>query len=169
MPTNIPVGFNLQEYVSMRCEAIEQIIDERDRLYNTRFDADAKAVFAALAAQDKYNLAAAASSREAILKAETATEKRFDSVNEFRSTLSDQTRSFVSRDLHDKLESEFDRRFSEMIERVANTEKSISKREGGDVRGATDQSRQQWVIMLVIGIVSFVLSMSVTFILRGLP
>ena len=30
-------------------------------------------------------------------KAETATEKRFESVNEFRQTLSDQTRSFVSK------------------------------------------------------------------------
>jgi hypothetical protein len=32
---------------------------------------------------------------KAVLKAETATEKRFESVNEFRQTLSDQTRSFL--------------------------------------------------------------------------
>jgi len=46
-----------------------------------RFDLSDKALSAALAA-----------TKEAILKAETATDKRFDSVNEFRQTLTDRDR-----------------------------------------------------------------------------
>lgn len=42
--------------------------------------------------------AALASSEKAIMKAETAADKRFDSVNEFRATLTDQASRFVTRD-----------------------------------------------------------------------
>jgi hypothetical protein len=41
--------------------------------------------------------AAMASSEKAILKAETATEKRFDSVNEFRQAMRDQQETFASK------------------------------------------------------------------------
>jgi hypothetical protein len=51
-----------------------------------RFNDQAKAIDAALAAAEK-----------AVTKAEVATEKRFDSVNEFRKTLSDQAGSFMQR------------------------------------------------------------------------
>ncbi len=61
-------------------------IDERDRQYSQRFDAQEKAVAAALAA-----------AKEAVTKAEAAAEKRFDSVNEFRNTLKDQTATFLTR------------------------------------------------------------------------
>jgi hypothetical protein len=52
-------------------------------------------------------------SQKAITKAETATEKRFESVNEFRSALTDQATRFVTRDalasLSDKLQAGIDR------------------------------------------------------------
>lgn len=51
-----------------------------------RFNDQAKAIDAALAAAEK-----------AVTKAEVSTEKRFDSVNEFRQTLSDQAASFMTR------------------------------------------------------------------------
>jgi len=41
--------------------------------------------------------AAMASAEKAILKAETATEKRFDSVNEFRQAMRDQQENFASK------------------------------------------------------------------------
>lgn len=41
--------------------------------------------------------AALASSKEAVQKAEVATEKRFESVNEFRATLTDQAAKFITR------------------------------------------------------------------------
>lgn len=62
------------------------IVDERDHRYSQRFDSQEKAVASALAA-----------AKEAVSKAENATEKRFDSVNEFRNTLKDQQGTYVTR------------------------------------------------------------------------
>ncbi len=53
---------------------------------DVRFDAQEKAVQSALAAAEK-----------AVIKAETASEKRFESVNEFRSTLNDYSRTLMPR------------------------------------------------------------------------
>lgn len=65
---------------------LEVLIQSNDRRYAERFDAQEKAVDAALQA-----------AKEAVGKAETAAEKRFDSVNEFRGQLSDQARDFMPR------------------------------------------------------------------------
>ncbi len=72
------------EAISVR--ELNLIVNERDRQYGQRFDAQEKAVAAALAA-----------AKEAVVKAETAAEKRFDSVNEFRNTLKDQAGTFITR------------------------------------------------------------------------
>jgi hypothetical protein len=45
----------------------------------------------------KEGVSAMASAEKAILKAETATEKRFDSVNEFRQAMRDQQETFASK------------------------------------------------------------------------
>lgn len=47
--------------------------------------------------QDKYVESKFLAIKEAVLKAEVANDKRFESVNEFRAQLSDQTNSFLSR------------------------------------------------------------------------
>ena len=62
------------------------LIIERDLRHNQRFDAQEKAVAAALSA-----------AKEAVEKAEAAADKRFEAVNEFRGTLSDQARTFATR------------------------------------------------------------------------
>lgn len=62
-----------------------------------RFEAQDKAVAAALAAAEKAVAAALSAADRAVSKAEIATEKRFESVNEFRNTLSDQARLFMPR------------------------------------------------------------------------
>jgi hypothetical protein len=65
---------------------LEKLIDAKLATLRTIIDLHAEKSTASLAASDK-----------AILKAEAATEKRFESVNEFRQTLLDQTNSFISR------------------------------------------------------------------------
>lgn len=67
-------------------EFLGRIMDERDNQYNRRFSDAEKAVNAALTA-----------AKEAVIKAELAAEKRFESVNEFRNTLSDQQRTLMPR------------------------------------------------------------------------
>lgn len=67
-------------------EHLQALLVEADKRNQQRFDGQEKAVSAALQA-----------AKEAVTKAETAAEKRFDSVNEFRQQLSDQAASFMPR------------------------------------------------------------------------
>ena len=62
------------------------IMDERDKRYDEALRAVKESSSIALTAADR-----------AVVKAETATEKRFDSVNEFRDTLADQQRTLMPR------------------------------------------------------------------------
>jgi|SRR6185369_100757 len=67
-------------------EHFEDLLEEADKRYQQRFNDTKIAVDAALAAAEK-----------AVTKAEMAAEKRFESVNEFRNTLSDQQRTLMPR------------------------------------------------------------------------
>ena len=70
---------------------------ERDIRYQQRFVAQQDALHAALLASEKAVGAALIASDRAASKTETALEKRFDSVNEFRKTLTDQNATFLTR------------------------------------------------------------------------
>jgi hypothetical protein len=67
-------------------EHVLALMDERDKRYEQRFLQQETAVTAALN-----------SSKEAVAKAERATEKRFESVNEFRGALSDAQKNYITR------------------------------------------------------------------------
>jgi len=71
--------------------------------------------------------AAMASAEKAILKAETATEKRFDSVNEFRQAMRDQQESFANK-------SETNMRLDELAKRLENVTDDM-KTSGGRTSG----------------------------------
>jgi hypothetical protein len=62
------------------------LLAAKDLRDEQRFEAQSSAIAAALLAAEK-----------AVTKAETATERRFEGVNEFRQTLSDQAATFISR------------------------------------------------------------------------
>lgn len=62
------------------------LIDANDKRYEQRFGDSKIAVDAALSA-----------AKEAVVKAETASEKRFEGVNEFRAALGDQQRTLMPR------------------------------------------------------------------------
>lgn len=62
--------------------------------------------------------AAFASSKEAILKAETATERRFESVNEFRAQLNSQTQSFMPREVAEAKLAEVNKKVDELTARI---------------------------------------------------
>lgn len=81
--TNVPIGDwttgTLKIYHDEKIAFLEKYVEQR-------FTDQDKAVQAALQA-----------AKEAVLKAENASEKRFESVNEFRQQLSDQTNTFLPR------------------------------------------------------------------------
>lgn len=67
-------------------KALQERVASLDRLFTTQ-----------LRAQDEKVQLALAASKEAVSKAETATERRFEGVNEFRATLADQAQTFASK------------------------------------------------------------------------
>ena len=76
---------------------IVAIIDANDQRYDQRFVDSQTAVAAALAAARIAVDAALSAAKEAVLKAEVASDKRFEGVNEFRQTLADQQRTLIPR------------------------------------------------------------------------
>jgi len=109
--------------------------DDLVNMLNERYETQTKAIDAAFAAQqlamqtaliaqEKAILAALASTKEAIQKKENSDEKRFETVNEFRQTLSDQAKDFAerSKDFMSRVES--DSKFVALIEKFDTAEKS---------------------------------------------
>ena len=75
----------MSEEIGLR-EHLLAVMAEKDKRYDQRFEDSKEAISAALAA-----------SKEAVVKAELATEKRFDSVNEFRGALSDAQTRYITK------------------------------------------------------------------------
>jgi hypothetical protein len=102
------------EIAEMRAnlKSLREIVDERDRRYEDRFKAT----------DDRTGLALT-SSKEAVGKAELATEKRFDSVNEFRGQLKDQAATLLPR-------AEADAKFNSMTKEIEELKKVINTSQG---------------------------------------
>ncbi len=66
-------------------------------LMDQRFADNEKALVATLASVERKAASELLATKEAVLKAELANERRFESVNEFRGTLSDQQRLLIPR------------------------------------------------------------------------
>ncbi len=107
-----------------------RIINDLEKYVERRFTDQDKAVQAALLA-----------AKEAVLKAETASEKRFESVNEFRKTLSDQTASFLPRPEYDAnhkaLEDKIDTKTKATDDKIQTLTDRLNVREGKSTGIAT--------------------------------
>jgi hypothetical protein len=141
----------LAERINQLEKRILDKFTDADLRYQQRFDAAEKAVGAALAGADR-----------AVTKAELAYEKRFEAVNEFRASLSDQTATFATKsslesaisNLLDKIDGAtgLSRRFEELGRRVDNF---IGRGSGKAEATSSDKQDKQWVVGLwVIGILS---------------
>lgn len=147
---------------------IDHLADSLDERYATQ----TKALDAALAAQqmamqtaftaaDRAVEAALESAEKAVAKAETAANKRFEAVNEFRGQLSDQAATLMSRAegdvrfraLGDKLDDETGRtgsRFREIAQRLDTS--------AGESAGTHDsQARLYGLIGAVGGVIGIIL------------
>jgi hypothetical protein len=77
--------------------ATEAAANAADLRYQQRFTAQSDALSAAFAAAKEAVAAARDAQDRAVLKAEVAADKRFESVNEFRKSLTDQQQTFMPR------------------------------------------------------------------------
>jgi hypothetical protein len=69
---------------SQEARHLRELMDERDRRYQERFEASQKALDAALMAADRAVQAALSAAKEAVIKAELSADKRFELLNELR-------------------------------------------------------------------------------------
>lgn len=115
--------------VAASVSALRDLLDERDRSYIERFNAaernvatamtaSEKAVTTAMAAAEKAVSTAMVAAKEAVAKQETANEKRFEGVNEFRQTLTDQAQTFARTDLMMAKFDSLEKRLSELTNSV---------------------------------------------------
>jgi len=88
---------DLKAMVIEKDRSIRELMEERDHRYEDRFKGQETAVAAALAAQEKFNSAVSAASKEAILKAEASQIGVNERSNEFRGQLADQAATLMPR------------------------------------------------------------------------
>lgn len=139
-------------------------INALSRLLDERYATQTKALDAAFVAAEKAVATALTSAEKAVATAERANEKRFESVNEFRKTLTDQAATFMGRQeyvtahkaLEDKITAGIDRiaalelRLTSRLDLAAGLDSGVNAQrlEGRAERGATNQT----VIMVIMAI-----------------
>jgi phosphopantetheinyl transferase (holo-ACP synthase) len=102
-------------------------------------------VQSALVAQKEMTYAAMTAAKEAVLKAEIASDKRFDGVNEFRETLADQQRNLMPR-------AEVDVIVRGFAEKIASNQAEML-----ELRASRNGTKAGYG--LAVGIVGFVLTL----------
>ena len=160
--------FVLKAVIDERFARVEDKIAERDKQYTQRFDAQEKAVVAALAASkeavsaafnatEKAVGAALAAAKEAVQKAEAASEKRFESVNEFRNQQRDIIATFLPR-------NEFDTLVRTMSGYLPRSEFDALAKRFEQLAGANTGKKDTWgYIVAAIGVVIALVSMYIGF------
>ena len=119
----------------------DKLIEANDARYQQRFQQQGEALTAAFLAQKSAVDAALAAADRAVTKAEIASEKRFDAVNEFRRSLDDLSRLQMPR-------LECEQRLGTLKEQVDRIEDIV--------RGKAAQnsgSRDSWA--MIVAIISF--------------
>lgn len=147
----------LYAYFNRWISDMEKFHEERDKRYENRFQS-----------QDEKTTLALTASKEAISKAETATEKRFDAVNEFRGALSDQAAMLLPRaEANTKFEN-YDEKIANVQKEIQNLRESRSEGFGGATQQHRDRAQSNWAVeriiavliaavAIVVGIIEFIL------------
>lgn len=120
MPTIDPINLgwtldSLHHHTQAQIGSLHVLLDERHAAQTIQTATQIRAVEQTMAA----SLGAAAA---AVLKAEAATEKRFESVNEFRRTISDLASRNVTREEQAQVQARNDERIQSLTDRLNRTE-----------------------------------------------
>lgn len=136
---------SLKELILEKISAVRELMDERDHRYEDRF-----------VAMDEKTSLALAGSEKAVSKAEAATEKRFDAVNEFRSALGDQASLQMPRKEADAKFVAFEDKINTMKDsfskEIAGLKESRSESVGAKEQGQESKLQNHWVIGLIISL-----------------
>jgi hypothetical protein len=104
--------------------------------------------------QDKAVQAALLAAKEAVLKAEVASEKRFESVNEFRAQLADQTNTLMPR-------AEVNTRFDSLSEKISDLTSRITRTEASTTGSQLTVGRVIAIVGVFVAFLGIILSLVV--------
>ena len=128
--------------------------DDRIRILDERYATQTKALDAAFKAAEQAVAVALSNAEKATAKAELAAERRFESVNEFRKALTDQTATFIPRAEYDTAHAALTERVTSSADRVAALELRLTSRldrgEGSDAGAAGQRTDQRLNMSQVI-------------------
>ena len=126
--------------VNARITALHHIIDEREERTKDRFAAMEKAVVAAFVSSEK-----------AIDKADSANQRHFSQINEFRAALEDQTEKYLEREVYTVQHNSILSRQDALTNRINELEQRFVSL----VSASTAQSRTTlWIIGIAIALVA---------------
>lgn len=117
----------LQKITDQRDAQRQQVTDLRTML-DERYATQTKALDAAFKAAEQAVAVALANAEKATIKAEDAANKRFESVNEFRQTLTDQAATFMPRAEYESAHKALDDKFETEAKRNANAIAALASR-----------------------------------------
>lgn len=141
----------------------DTVLTEQDRRYEARFVASEQAVTTSFSAQEKAINAALAAQQAAVNKAELASDKRFESVNEFRSQLGDQARTFMPRTEAEALIKALGEKLETGLKSVSDKLDAVVARiDRNEARGVGNQQVWGYVaaaIGVMVGIAGLVLAL----------
>lgn len=129
-------------------------IEQGDQALREHIDQQIGQIQAALTSVEKLMAQRHESSERAIAKAESATERRFDSVNEFRSQLSDQSNTFLPREVADAQFAEIRKTLSVIAARLDRTEGGSTERRQ-TIQGLSSQAQ------IMLGVVALIVTVLV--------
>jgi hypothetical protein len=139
----------------------QQFADLRS-LLDERYATQTKALDAAFKAAEQAVAVALANAEKATVKAETAADKRFESVNEFREALTDQTATFLPRIEYDTAHQALADRITANAERVAALELRLTSRldlgQGSDEGDQHRRAESRLNISAVVAVVAVVVA-----------
>jgi hypothetical protein len=159
---------SLQKYTVQRIDDLVMLLDERHRAQikatEAAFMAQQAAMRTAFDAADKAVQAALIAVEKASDRAEGASDKRFESVNEFRGQLADQAANLISRSEYLVQHNALDDKVISISDRVTQLELRLTSRldlAKGNEAGAKESEGDrrldsaaiaQWAAMALIGI-----------------
>lgn len=139
---------------------VQALREADDRRYEQRFSEQKDAVNTAFAAQKEATSAALLAADRAVQKAEAASEKRFESVNEFRATLTDQQRTFIPR-------AEVDVIVRGVEEKINNLTKLMDESRQRETNSRAERRGVQGGWGYAVGVIGFIATLAALFGMLG--
>lgn len=159
----------LAQFLQRQLDDMRRMLDERyatqTKAVDAAFLAQQTAMQTALTSAERAVQTAMVSAEKAVIKAETAANDRFSSVNEFRAQLTDQAATFVSRveadarigALAEKLDTETSRNSARIAEVEARLTSRLDLTQGSDAGAVALAAQRRAATSQVVAVVSVVL------------